>query len=162
MLLPKTVTALGAFITTTSATAPRPRAYTSLVNSTNPIVFLPSDSINECSESTFTDQTSDASPKVDDCLRIATNIAGGGRWEVEAATGEQHQLVQWGTCAFGVKAVPPWGDAFFYVGNQDIIDIINTSIQMFGGRGVVGSKGDMSCQAAREPPNVEWGIYHTK
>lgn len=55
----------------------------------------------------------------------------------------------------------PWGGTF-YVGNQDIIDLINDSTQKFGCGGVVGSKGAMTCQAALEPPRVEWGIYHTK
>lgn len=102
MLLLKIATTLGVFFITTSAAAPRPQASpaglgnTPLVNSTSPIAFLASDAVYECGDSTFVDQTSDASPNVDDGRHIATNIAGGGRWEAEASLGNQHQLVQWG------------------------------------------------------------------
>ncbi|RHZ53848.1 uncharacterized protein CDV56_107558 [Aspergillus thermomutatus] len=104
--------------------------------------------------------TSEASPLVSDCQQITRNIANGGRWEVEDFGG-QHQLVQYGTCAFGVT-----GDKSingFYVGNSDIIDLINDSISRYQWHGKVGSKGVMGCHSllgAMSGARVTWGLYH--
>jgi hypothetical protein len=134
-------------------------------NDTHPAVFSAGNMVNKCGESTFWDENSAASPKIDDCLVIVKNIAGGGRWEVEAFLDQQHQLVQWGTCAFGVTGVRgvrgTTDDDFFYVGNEDIIDLIHVSINKFGSNGLVGAAGRMWCSAALHPPLVEWSVYHT-
>jgi Ecp2-like pathogen effector protein (putative necrosis-inducing factor) len=116
--------------------------------------------INDCGASTFVDQTSDASPTVADCLHIVANIQSTqGEWEVENAVGEQHQIVGFGTCNFGVQGDGKNGNIDFHVGSQDIVDIINSSIQMFGGSGKVGAKGEMSCKGDVKGQNVNWGIY---
>jgi len=117
------------------------------------------DSINDCGDSSFVDASSSGSPLVSDCLQIAANIAGGGTWEVDSLP-IQHQLVQYGTCAFGVTAN---GDNFlnsywYYVGNQDIIDLIHSSIDLFQWYGLVGASGYMNCQPDTD---VTWGLYHT-
>lgn len=117
---------------------------------------------NDCGTSTFTDAISDASPLVTDCQQIVANIAGtDGSWEVEAAVGKQHQLVQSGTCAFGVTGTIGMGDVAFHVGAQDIVDLINSSVQTFAWNGLVGASGSMSCQGDAGKDNVKWGIYHT-
>jgi len=116
------------------------------------------DQHNDCGDSSFENETSDASPSVGDCLQIAANIAGGGEWEVEAFAGEQHQLVQYGSCKFGVQ---PSNNEFglnYYIGNTDIIDLIHSSIDMYGGGGKVGSKGVMACRGNPQT-DVLWGIY---
>lgn len=130
-------------------------------NDPSPPLFADIANDQECGESSFIDQTSGGSPKVEDCLQIATNIAGGGRWQVEAILGLQHQLVAYGTCAFGVQRAQV-GAFYFYVGNADIIDIINTSVQRFGSSGLVGSKGFMWCNPTFLSPGTNWGLYHTK
>jgi hypothetical protein len=126
-----------------------------------PCVVPPSP--KECGTSTFTDATSSASPLVTDCQQIVTNIAGTqGLWEVESAIkNDQHQLVQFGTCAFGVTGTIGTGDVDFNVGAQDIVDIINTSIQMFASNGLVGASGNMTCQGDAGGDFVGWGLYHT-
>lgn len=91
-------------------------------------ILFSRDSINDCGGSTFVDESSGGSPLISDCRQIATNIAGGGSWEVENFLAQQHQLVQSGTCAFGVQGDGEAEDDGFYVGNQDIIDLINSSI----------------------------------
>lgn len=143
-----------------TAPAPVPDFSTS-ANDPNPPLFVDVANDQECGESSFIDQTSDASPTVQDCLQIATNIAGGGRWEVEAIIGLQHQLVEYGTCAFGVQRAQV-GAFYFYVGNADIIDIINTSVDRFGSSGLVGAKGFMWCNPTLLSPGTNWGLYHTK
>ncbi|KAB5511229.1 Ecp2 effector protein, partial [Coniochaeta sp. 2T2.1] len=115
---------------------------------------------DKCGDSSFHDSTSPDRPTISDCLVIAKNIASGGHWEVEAFGSDVHQLVQFGTCAFGVQAVPPFGDAFFYIGNSDIIDVINDSIRRFGMDGVVGAWGEMHCGALLLGSGVRWRIYH--
>ncbi|GAB1203521.1 hypothetical protein APSETT445_002156 [Aspergillus pseudonomiae] len=114
-----------------------------------------------CGSSTFVDQTSDASPTVADCMQIVKNIANtDGHYEVENAIGSQHQLVQHGTCAFGVQGKGKNGNIDFHVGAQDIVDIISDSVRQFGGSGKVGSKGEMSCKGTVKGQKVEWGLYH--
>ncbi|KAF9044226.1 putative necrosis-inducing factor-domain-containing protein [Panaeolus papilionaceus] len=125
-----------------------------------PVTYLASrDLINDCGNSWFGGETSGGSPRVDDCLTIANNISGGGTWTV-ALFGE-HQLVQFGTCAFAVQATGGVGFDF-RIGNQDIMDLIHSSIDMFQSNGLVGARGDMGCQG---DPDVEiivhWRIFHT-
>ena len=116
--------------------------------------------ISDCGDSTFVDQTSNASPSVDDCLQIVANIQNTlGEWEVENAVEEQHQLVQYGTCKFGVQGTAINGNVDFHVGAQDIIDIIHSSISMFASNGLVGAKGEMDCNGDVKQQSVEWGLY---
>jgi hypothetical protein len=113
-----------------------------------PCVTKPSPS--DCESSSFVDQTSDASPSVDDCMGIVNNIKGTqGEWEVENAIGTQHQIVQYGDCKFGIQGLNKKGNVDFNIGAQDIVDIITTSIQMFGGGGKIGAKGDMEQPGCR-------------
>ncbi|KAJ6054187.1 hypothetical protein N7499_002589 [Penicillium canescens] len=113
-----------------------------------PCILVPSP--NDCGTSTFTTQL------------IVTNIAGTqGSWEVECTVGDQHQLVQYGTCAFGVTGTTGTGDVDFNVGAQDIVDLITSSIQMFASGGLVGASGNMACQGDAGNDNVNWGLYHT-
>ena len=116
--------------------------------------------IDDCGDSTFIDQTSDASPPVADCQGIINNIQHtDGEWEVENAVENQHQLVQYGECKFGVRGTVINGNIDFHVGSQDIVDIITSAIQMYGGGGKVGAKGTMSCRGTVKGQAVEWGLY---
>ncbi|KAJ4361764.1 hypothetical protein N0V83_010704 [Neocucurbitaria cava] len=109
-------------------------------------------SVNDCGDSTFENQSSGGSPKVSDCQQITRNIAGGGTWRT---------LVTYGTCALGVQSFDSASGTWYNVGNQDIIDVINTSIQKFTFNGLVGAKGNMHCQGDRNGLSVDWAIYHT-
>lgn len=68
--------------------------------------------------------------------------------------------MSYGTCAFGVQSFDV-GATWYNVGNQDIIDLINSSIQKFTWNGLVGSKGNMHCQGDKNGGSVDWGLYHT-
>jgi hypothetical protein len=117
-------------------------------------------SISDCGASSFTDQTSDASPTVDDCMGIVHNIENTqGEWEVENAVESQHMLVQFGKCKFGVQGKKINGNIDFHLGAQDIVDIINSSIEMFGGSGKVGAKGTFDCKGDVSTVPVQWGLY---
>ncbi|PLN79765.1 hypothetical protein BDW42DRAFT_194896 [Aspergillus taichungensis] len=132
-------------------------ALTQAAPTTNELVARKS--VNDCGDSTFIDQGSEGSPDITDCQHIVENIKGGGTWKV-SQIGAQYQLVEFGTCAFGAE-----GNAAntAYVGNQDIMDIINESIRKFGRPdGKVGAKGTVDCQSDRGAMGVgrlDWGIY---
>ena len=70
----KITIALAALLAMASA-APNPAPVSSPVNELETRA-----SINNCGDSTFVNQSSGGSPRVEDCLRIARNIAGGGTW----------------------------------------------------------------------------------
>ncbi|KAK3937373.1 putative necrosis-inducing factor-domain-containing protein [Diplogelasinospora grovesii] len=131
----------------------------------NGIIFNKTDSVQDCDTPSFWNRTSNASPTVADCQQITQNIAGGGTWYVLGIAG-QRQLVQYGTCAFGVTVFIPRGVLLTKIGNQDIINRINTSIDKFASNGLVGAEGLMECEdilsadGYRDDP-VDWGIYHT-
>jgi len=117
-------------------------------------------SISDCGASSFVDQTSDASPSVDDCMGIVNNIQNTqGEWEIENAVEEQHQIVQNGNCKFGVQGKKINGNIDFHVGAQDIVDIITDAIKQFGGSGKVGAKGNMDCKGDVSTVPIEWGLY---
>ncbi|KAK4125717.1 hypothetical protein N657DRAFT_569661, partial [Parathielavia appendiculata] len=118
---------------------------------------------NSCGDSSFEDQTSAASPSVDDCLGIIRNIEGDPDTSWNVIIGHGHSTIaSAGGCAFGVE--PTWtGDnLYFSVGGQDVIDLINDAVGRFGGSGKVGAKGYMDRQGTslHKPwHGVLWGIY---
>ncbi|KAH0426127.1 glycosylhydrolase family 18-6 [Colletotrichum camelliae] len=116
--------------------------------------------IDNCGDSSFENQSSGASPKVEDCRQIIKNIEGDGRteWTTQVALG-QRAIARFGSCRFGVEATDVSGNADFRVGGQDVIDIINESINRFGGNGRVGAKGTMKCNGSVKKQGVKWGIY---
>lgn len=123
---------------------------------------IPLMGVNDCGDSTFVDQTSSASPTVADCLAmIEPHRNTNEEWEVEnAIAGNQHQLLGYGTCNFGVQGDGQNGNIDYFIGSQDIVDLVTSSIQMFGGSGQVGAKGEMPCNGDTDTPqNVIWGIY---
>lgn len=123
-----------------------------------PCVVAPSK--DDCGASTFVDQSSDASPLSSDCMNIVKNIQGTqGEWEVENALGKQHQLVQSGSCKFGIQGNNKKGNINFHIGAQDIVDVITQAVNQYGGGGKVGAKGVMSCRGDVNGQDVTWGLY---
>jgi hypothetical protein len=116
---------------------------------------------NDCGDSDFEDQTSDASPNVDDCRQIIKNIQGDPttEWSTQVVGHKQREIAKSGGCSFGVEASKTNGNVDFKVGGQDVIDIINTAIEKYGGGGKLGAKGHMSCNGNLKGEDVTWGIY---
>lgn len=128
-------------------------------NATNYPCHIPL-GISECGSSTFVGQTSEGSPTVADCQQLVRNIEGThGNWPVENALGDQHQIAQYGSCKFGVQGIGKYGNIVFHVGGQDIVDLVNESIQKFSWNGLVGAKGEMTCRGDVSGQTVEWGLY---
>lgn len=119
----------------------------------------PGNAVDHCFESTFENKTSGASPKVQHCLKLVSNISGGGDWTIN--TYKHSQIAQYGTCAFGVES--PKGDGWYMVGSQDIIDLINDSMNKYQSEGLVGAKGQMPCERKGDGHEIDvvWGIFHT-
>ncbi|KAI9368303.1 putative necrosis-inducing factor-domain-containing protein [Aspergillus egyptiacus] len=117
--------------------------------------------VNECGESTFENETSDASPLVADCLQIIKNIEGDGSTSFEwIVAGKPHrQILQFGTCAFGIEATDQDGNATFEVGGQDVINLIRDAVDKFGEE-KIGASGKMKCNGNIHDQDVLWGIYH--
>jgi GH18 family chitinase len=116
---------------------------------------------DDCGDSSFENQTSGASPDVEDCLAIIKNIEGDGgtEWTTQVVGKNQRKIASAGSCAFGVEATKVNGNVNFKVGGQDVIDIINEAVKQFGGDGKVGAKGDMKCNGNTKDQDVKWGIY---
>lgn len=80
-------------------------------------------------------------------------------WRPEWTEG-QVELAISGSCAFGVEPRHSAdGNVWFNVGAQDVIDLIQGSVDRFGGGGRVGAKGDMDCEGNIQVEQMEWGIY---
>ncbi len=118
---------------------------------------------NDCGTSTFVGATSSGSPLIDDCRVIIKNIQGTqGEWTFDNVFGTQKAGPSWGTCTFGAQGEDANGSAAFYIGAQDIIDLINSAIEQFGSNGLVGASGTMTCRGnINQVPDVLWGIYHS-
>ncbi|KAK3898494.1 hypothetical protein C8A05DRAFT_47209 [Staphylotrichum tortipilum] len=118
--------------------------------------------VNECGDSTPNNRGSDASPPVSDCKVLVSRIeATGGNWQVDWSLRKQHQLVEYGKCAFGVTGIGGNSDnAWYYIGEEDISNLIRDSIAKFGGTGKVGTMGTMWCRGSgSHTQEVEWGLY---
>ncbi|KAL2831692.1 putative necrosis-inducing factor-domain-containing protein [Aspergillus cavernicola] len=116
---------------------------------------------NECEVSSFVDQTSDASPNVEDCRQIIKNIEGDAStdWTTQVVGQNQREIAHHATCHFGVEATKTDGNVNSKVGGQDVIDIINDSIAQFARDGLIGAKGEINCNGNVKSQPILWGIY---
>lgn len=112
-----------------------------------------------CGDSSFEDQTSEASPLASDCLTIIRNIQGtDGSWNTFIE--QQRTIVTFGSCKLGVTGKGRKGNSNFDVGAQDVVDLIRESIKKFArDDGRVGAKGKMQCNGNIKKQDVEWGLY---
>lgn len=106
------------------------------------------------------DETTGASPEIDDCKVMMDNISGGGDWQVQPEL-LHHQIVQYGTCAFGLAS----NDIKFRkikIGNGDIINMVTNSIRNYGKDGKVGASGTIRCSVMGGTDSVDmrWNILH--
>ena len=124
------------------------------------VSLMAASSVNDCGDSSFIKQSTGGSPLVSDCRQIIRNVGGSGIWPV--AAGAQRKLLQYGTYALGAQLSNTANIA--YVGNHDVIDLIDTSIDKFSWNGKVGATGTMDCQPASGlagSSRVDWGVSHT-
>lgn len=120
---------------------------------------LPSHSEGRCGRTwEFVNATNAGSALAADCMELAWRIRGPGTWTVEAIlVKNSHQLVEWKTCAFDVRALE--FELAYKIGNQDIIDLIRDSVREYTSNGKVGAWGVMMCDNwAWEDLRVFWRI----
>ncbi|KAF9776449.1 hypothetical protein IL306_005363 [Fusarium sp. DS 682] len=84
----------------------------------------------ECEESSFKDETSDKSPLVKDY--------GSTKWTTQVVGNNQRKIAAAGTCAFGVEAIK--------VDGNDVIGIINATVEEYSKNGKVGAKSEFALQ----------------
>ena len=119
-------------------------------------------SVNDCDESAFFGETTSESPMVKHCQQLAWNIRNGGTWTIETVMDQNHQLAQYRSCAFSAHALDATVPSA-HIGNQDIIDLITTSVARFARDGLVAAHGYMACQTGMASHvNVTWGIYYNE
>lgn len=113
------------------------------------------------SKSTYTEETSGASPLIDDCLVIVKNIQGtSGSWNKPIE--EQYGIAHYGTCTFGIEGKGRHGNANVDIGAQDIVDIIRYTSKHWGNGGdKMGGKGIMQCNGNIKKEELHWAIYTT-
>lgn len=119
---------------------------------------------DRCGDSTHMDQNSGASPMVSDCEQMIRNIEGDASTEFTHGITGDREILLYGSCAFGIQRTGGTGGAVqFKIGDQDVIDAINESVEKFGSSGKVGAKGVMPCDGttAGTKVKVEWSIYAT-
>ena len=107
--------------------------------------------MNECGQSTFTSESTEASPALQDCQILQqilgqTFVASFG-WDVGP---ESMELTAYGTCAFTARAVGKSGT----VGNEDVFDLLRDSIATEARNKHLGVRGSMFCGGVE----VEWKI----
>lgn len=149
-----------------AAPTPEPSPSSSLLSPRDPenIGSFLNATHNKCGESDFYDGVGDGvTPALTaDCLVICKNIMPYGIWHLEAMTPTEHQIVQYGTCAFSVQ-IAHFTDALeYHVGNFDICDLIHSSIEKFGNKkdGTVSASGNMRCHATLgKDPVIMWQLY---
>jgi hypothetical protein len=115
-----------------------------------------------CGDSSFENQSSDASPLVEDCKQVIRNIEEDASTDFEHRITGHSEILNHASCAFGIERTGGTGGAVqFRVGGQDVIDAINESIKRFASDGQVGAKGVFRCSGTtvNTHVNVEWGIY---
>jgi hypothetical protein len=116
---------------------------------------------NDCGASSFIDYSSGGSPYVSDCQCIEDYAYANPMEFGFAAQPAWYDLIWCGTCVFGVET----NDVLeSYVGNEDIGDLIGSSINDFSWFGLVGAQGYMGCIREWPLPGdslVGWAIFHS-
>ncbi|KAF2160117.1 glycoside hydrolase family 18 protein [Zasmidium cellare ATCC 36951] len=120
--------------------------------------------IRDCNPETvgMENETSDASPLITDCQDMINNIAGtSGEWTTPLDS--VRQLTSAGTCAFSVQErnVDSDGNGSYKVGSQDIVDIVNEAIKLYGSNGKVGASGTFDCNGDIKQQHLLWYLYHS-
>jgi hypothetical protein len=130
------------------------------VNRNDPLYpCLPLPGKTECWDFTFEDRTSDASPSVSDCQGIINEVQGSVQnWERNI--GPHTDVAEKGACKVGVESGIPNGPVVYWVGDQDVVNIVAESIKRFARKdGKVGAAGSMRCKGNIGNQYIKWGLY---
>ncbi|EJT73572.1 hypothetical protein GGTG_07428 [Gaeumannomyces tritici R3-111a-1] len=105
------------------------------------------------------DSTNDDSPSVADCEQIIRNIQGdiNTNWTQEVVDKPWRDLKANG-CKFSFRASKSRGNSAFYVGGQNVIDLIEKSVEDYAKNGKVSASGHMTCGGTAVKQWTEWKL----
>ncbi|KAL8284361.1 hypothetical protein RB597_001601 [Gaeumannomyces tritici] len=105
------------------------------------------------------DSTNDDSPSVADCEQIIRNIQGdiNTDWTQEVVDKPWRDLKANG-CKFSFRASKSRGNSAFYVGGQNVIDLIEKSVEDYAKNGKVSASGHMTCGGTAVKQWTEWKL----
>lgn len=107
--------------------------------------------VNQCGQTIFSATKSKALTQ--DCTRIADNLSKEPRGGAFMDSLSSYIAIKTeGSCTFAVKAERNGG---FFMGRDDIIDVIHDSVAKYNKDGKVGAEGNMRCGKM----NVSWRIH---
>ncbi|KOS19727.1 Killer toxin subunits alpha/beta [Escovopsis weberi] len=110
-----------------------------------------------CSPSTnIVNKLTDSSPLTEDCLQMIYNIQDNANtyWH-PVSDHDSHQMAYANGCGFHITGENVDGNTHFFVGGQDLIDIINTVVDKFPGERVQ-AEGDMVCEGDVRKEKAHW------
>lgn len=117
--------------------------------------------LSKCGEYEFDEgnQTNDDSPSVRDCEQIIRNIQGDTTtdWTQEVVGKKWRDLTADG-CKFSFRASKINGNSVFYVGGQNVIDLIEKSVKDYAKDGRVSASGHMTCGGSAVKQWTEWKL----
>ncbi|KAH9819366.1 Pathogen effector ECP2 [Teratosphaeria destructans] len=131
---------------------------------------------NECDVSSFMQLTQNGTvqPLIEDCTDMLTLIEEDESWEIDC-TGVT--IVSYKTCAFNAKVAEGYCDKCALLGNGDVHDVAEDSIDRYGGKNgtlppvqgtfglYINSAGEMMCDSPSLPQGqqvlVDWTLTHS-
>ncbi|KAM7183708.1 hypothetical protein V8F20_012513 [Naviculisporaceae sp. PSN 640] len=114
----------------------------------------------KCGEYEFDEgSTNEDSPSVNDCLQIIRNIQGDTStdWDQDVI-GKHWRDIKAEGCKFSFRASKINGNTKFYVGGQNVIDLIEQSVEKFAKDGKVSASGHMTCEGSAVKQWTEWKL----
>ncbi|KAM7212489.1 hypothetical protein V8F06_012111 [Rhypophila decipiens] len=103
--------------------------------------------------------TNDDSPLVRDCEQIIRNIQGDTEtdWDQDVV-GKPWRHIKADGCSFSFRASKINGNSKFYVGGQNVIDLIEQSVKDKAKNGRISASGHMTCGGSAVKQWTEWKI----
>lgn len=116
--------------------------------------------LSKCGEYEFDEgSTNDESPSVTDCEQIIRNIQGDTTTDwTQDVVGKPWRDISANGCKFSFRASKINGNSVFYVGGQNVIDLIEKSVKDYAKDGKVSASGHMTCGGSAVKQWTEWKL----
>ncbi|KAK2064092.1 hypothetical protein LY76DRAFT_124204 [Colletotrichum caudatum] len=120
-----------------------------------------------CGLSSFAGLTRATSALTADCLALADDAAEEGYLWYAKGFADNTTVLEvrsHGTCSFGIR--PPYADVMYgivsgwYVGGEDVAEVVHTAVRDYDAGGLVGATGMMHCTiSSASNVDVQWVIF---
>lgn len=108
-----------------------------------------------CGMSSFAGETSTGSPKISDCVNLVEKFNPSKTYKIGT---ERKEMGRYGNCRFMARAY----SANTKLGNEDIRDLLRSSIDRYAKDGRVGARGSMHCAGGGSgAEKVDWWVWKT-